>query len=57
MQSFSASKGDGIADLERQLVLWMKPAVNTEGAATDSDTAVKHEQSVSHTGQISPSED
>ena len=28
MQSFSASKGDGIADLERQLVLWMKPIIN-----------------------------
>jgi len=25
MQSFSASKGDGIADLERQLVHWLKP--------------------------------
>ena len=25
MQSFSASKGDGISDLERQLVLWLKP--------------------------------
>jgi len=28
MQSFSASKGDGIADLERQIVLWMKPVMN-----------------------------
>jgi hypothetical protein len=26
MQSFSASKRDGIADLERQLVHWLKPA-------------------------------
>lgn len=33
MQSFSASKGDGIADLERQLVLWMKPVLNAEGIA------------------------
>ena len=33
MQSFSASKGDGIADLERQLVLWMKPVSNAEGIA------------------------
>ena len=33
MQSFSASKGDGIADLERQLVLWMKPVLNAEGTA------------------------
>tara|TARA_B100000780_G_scaffold266278_1_gene222373 strand:- start:102 stop:806 length:705 start_codon:yes stop_codon:yes gene_type:complete len=39
MQSFSASKGDGIADLERQLVLWMKPAVNTQTITADPDAA------------------
>jgi len=37
MQSFSASKGDGIADLERQLVLWMKPIINAGPIAQDLD--------------------
>ena len=30
MQSYSASKGEGIADLERQLVIWMKPLATDE---------------------------
>jgi hypothetical protein len=30
MQSYSASKGEGIADLERQLVIWMKPVATDE---------------------------
>jgi len=37
MQSFSASKGDGIADLERQLVLWMKPIINAGPMAQAQD--------------------
>jgi GTP-binding protein len=37
MQSFSASKGDGIADLERQLVLWMKPVVNDDATSEEVD--------------------
>ena len=57
MQSFSASKGDGIADLERQLVLWMKPAVNAAGAKTEANAALDDAQSVSHTESTSPSED
>ena len=40
MQSFSASKGDGIADLERQLVLWMKPVVNAKAATEEPDDKV-----------------
>lgn len=39
MQSFSASKGDGIADLERQLVLWMKPATTPEEPIEEADEA------------------
>jgi GTP-binding protein len=37
MQSFSASKGDGITDLERQLVLWMKPVVNDDATSEEVD--------------------
>jgi GTP-binding protein len=39
MQSFSASKGDGIADLERQLVLWMKPVATLEESIEEADEA------------------
>jgi hypothetical protein len=40
MQSFSASKGDGIADLERQLVIWMKPVATNELPDQEQSTAV-----------------
>lgn len=45
MQSFSASKHDGIADLERQLVHWMKPVAN---AITDETT----EEAIEETDEV-----
>jgi hypothetical protein len=49
MQSFSASKGDGIADLERRLVLWMKPTVNAKGAEEDTNAALDNEADIANT--------
>ncbi|MDC9720856.1 MAG: ribosome biogenesis GTP-binding protein YihA/YsxC [Gammaproteobacteria bacterium] len=37
MQSFSASKGEGIPDLERQLVHWMKPVVDAGEEVNSSE--------------------
>jgi len=55
MQSFSASKGDGIADLERQLVLWMKPVVDPEMANDEASQATPNEVLVPVTDESSTS--